>query len=66
MSTFREKLRQNGYDHEEAYFYQREQELIQKTREKNGRSREHLKLIQGGAQDAPKLLPAGLVNKKAA
>lgn len=53
MTKFREKLRQSGYDAEEAYFYKLEQELIQKTREKTRRERSHLTLLQGGKTDSP-------------
>lgn len=65
MNNFRDKLKQSGYDAEEAYFHKREQELIAKMREKNGRP--SLTLIQGGASDDKKLLPKGHgANKKAA
>lgn len=65
MSNFRDKLKQSGYDAEDAYFYKLEQELIHKMREKN--AREQLKLIQGnGAREETKLLPRGQVTKKAA
>jgi len=66
MSHFRDKLRQNGYDAEEAYFHKKEQELIQKMRDANRRGREHLKLIQGGASEKLPQLPAGRASKKAA
>ena len=37
-----------GYDQEEAYFYKRDQELIQEMKKKS-----HLQLIQGGKSDSP-------------
>lgn len=66
MSHFRDKLKQNGYDAEEAYFYKKEQELIQKMREQNQKGREHLKLIKGGLSETLPRLPAGQSSKKAA
>ncbi len=65
MNNFRDKLKAIGYDAEEAYFHKREQELIQKTRERNKKKESHLKLLQGGKTDQPLLLPRG-VTKKAA
>ncbi len=63
MNSFRDKLKQSGYDAEEAYFYKREQELIEKMREK---SKAQLTLIQGGLSEKAPQLPAGRANKKAA
>ena len=66
MNNFRDKLKQSGYDAEEAYFYKRDQELIEKMRAQN--SPPKLTLLQGGISETqkPTKLPVGLVNKKAA
>lgn len=66
MSHFRDKLRQNGYDAEEAYFHKREQELIKKTRDANAKAQVQLKLIKGGVETDRLKLPAARANKKAA
>ncbi len=66
MNHFRDKLRQIGYDAEEAYFHKKEQELIQKMREQTKRGKEHLKLIKGGLSENLPRLPAGQSSKKAA
>ena len=69
MSGRMKLLRQaTGYDHEEAYFFSRDQELIAQ-RKKNARSREHLKLLPGGKSAEVPQLPVGTgrgMTKKAA
>lgn len=62
MKNLRSSLKASGYDSEEAYFYARERELIQKMREANGRPK--LEVLQGGKVDAPKT--QGIQAKKAA
>lgn len=66
MNTFRDKLKQSGYDLEEAYFHKREQELIEKMRNESAKTKPHLTLIKGGLEEKPPLLPIGRANKKAA
>lgn len=66
MNTFRDKLKQSGYDAEEAYFHKREQDLIKKMRDETAKAKTHLTLIKGGLEDKPPQLPAGRVNRKAA
>lgn len=68
MSNFRDKLKQGGYDGEDAYFFKREQELIEKTREKTAQeaaSRPQLMLLPGRKREDVPILPRG-VTKKAA
>ncbi|HVK61919.1 MAG TPA: hypothetical protein VM432_10230 [Bdellovibrionales bacterium] len=52
MKNFRDSLKSSGYDHQEAYFYQRDRELIEKLRAKNGRGRPKLLLLEGGNQSS--------------
>ncbi len=47
MKRLKDSAAAAGYDQEEAYFYKREQELIQ-----NLRSKAKLTLIQGGKADS--------------
>lgn len=63
MGNFREKLKQSGYDAEEAYFHQKDRELIQELHKKD---RSHLKLLQGGKSEKTTQQPAKGSSKKAA
>lgn len=54
MDNFRTKLKQGGYDAEDAYFYKRDLELIEETRKTN-----RLILLQGGKSEDPLALPKG-------
>lgn len=47
MKNLRDSIKASGYDSEEAYFYKREQELIQKMRESNAKQ-PTLTLLTGG------------------
>ena len=49
MTNLKKSLSQAGYNQEEAYFFQKERELIEKARAE----RPKLQLIQGGKADAP-------------
>ena len=66
MNTFREKMKQTGYDAEDAYFHKREQELIQKMRDGAAKAKTNLVLLKGGKSEDTLLLPAGRSIKKAA
>jgi hypothetical protein len=66
MKNLRNSLKASGYDSEEAYFYAREQELIQKLRASSSQTptQPKLELLPGGRVDS-KTTPV-LQNKKAA
>ena len=66
MKNLRNSLKSSGYDSEEAYFYAREQELIQKMRALNEKenSPPKLTLLPGGASNQQ--VEPRAQNKKAA
>jgi hypothetical protein len=52
MSTVRKNMANAGYSQEDAYFFEKDQELIKELRFKNQKPK--LELIQGGKRDEPK------------
>lgn len=66
MSNLRGNLKNSGYDAEEAYFYKRDQELIEKLREENKTERK-LTVVEGGKEESQnqKPLPRGQMKKAA-
>lgn len=66
MSNLRGNLKSSGYDSEEAYFYKRDLELIEKLREENKPERK-LTVVEGGKEENQnqKPLPRGQMKKAA-